>query len=118
MSEENSQTSPPPFDQSAHRQQEAQETLLNEFHLLIQDTERLLQETQGTTSAQTNELRQRLNSHLERTKGLLEPQRQRLQTQCQLLIQDTEQHIRKRPWQALGAAAGLGFLVGLLSRRR
>ena len=94
-------TSAPLFDKSAHRRniQAAQNALIEEFHTLIGDTERLLKHTQDTAGTQTEELRGKINANLNRA------------------IQCTEEYVHTHPWQSIGIAAGVGFLFGLITRR-
>ena len=66
-------TSAPLFDKSAHRRnlQAAQNALIEEFHTLIGDTERLLKHTQDTAGTQTEELRGKINANLSRARQMV-----------------------------------------------
>lgn len=112
-------TSAPLFDKSAHRRnlQAAQAALIEEFHTLIGDTERLLKHTQDTAGAQTEELRGKINANLTRARLMLKEQEGSLREQGQAAIQCTEEYVHTHPWQSLGIAAGVGFLFGLITRR-
>lgn len=109
----------PLFDKAAHRRnlQAAQNALIEEFHTLIGDTERLLKHTQDTAGGQTAELRSKLNANIERARSLLKEQEGSLREQGQAAIQCTEQYVHTHPWQSIGIAAGVGFLLGLVTRR-
>lgn len=110
----------PLFDKSAHRRnlQNAQNALIDEFHTLIGDTERLLKHTQETAGAQSEELRGKINENLARAKVLLKEREASMREQSQVAIQCTEDYVQSHPWQSVGIAAGVGFLLGLLSSRR
>jgi len=41
-----------------------------------------------------------------------------MREQSQAAIQCTEDYVQSHPWQSVGIAAGVGFLLGLLSSRR
>ena len=107
------------IDKSAHRRnlQAAQNALLEAFHTLIGDTERLLKHTQDTAGTQTEELRGKINANLSRARQMLKDQEGTLKEQGQAAIQCTEEYVHTHPWQSIGIAAGVGFLFGLITRR-
>ncbi len=107
------------IDKSAHRRnlQAAQNALIEEYHTLIGDTERLLKHTQDTAGTQTEELRGKINANLSRARQMLKEQEGTLREQGQAAIQCTEEYVHTHPWQSIGIAAGVGFLLGLITRR-
>lgn len=107
------------IDKAAHRRnlQAAQSALVEEFHTLIADTERLLKFTQGSADSQAQELRSKVNANLERARGMLKEREGNVRSQCESAIQCTEEYVHSRPWQSIGIAAGVGFLLGLITRR-
>ncbi|MHB0852914.1 ElaB/YgaM/YqjD family protein [Stutzerimonas nitrititolerans] len=115
----NTGNSTPLIDKSAHRRnlQAAQNALIEEFRTLIADTERLLKHTQETAGSQTEELRGKINENLARAKEALMTQEGSLRDQGQAAIQCTEEYVHTHPWQSIGIAAGVGFLLGLITRR-
>ncbi|MFC3607072.1 DUF883 family protein [Stutzerimonas tarimensis] len=109
----------PLVNKEAHRKnlQAAQNALVDEFHTLIADAERLLKFTQGSTDSQASELREKVNENISRAKSMLHEREEDVRGQCQVYMQSTEEYVHSRPWQALGIAAGVGFLLGLVTRR-
>ncbi|CDZ93394.1 DUF883 family protein [Pseudomonas saudiphocaensis] len=107
------------FDKSAHRRnlQAAQNALVEEFHTLIADTERLLKHTQETAGTQTEELRAKITANMTRAREMLKDQEGTLRNQSEAAIQCTEEYVQTHPWQSIGIAAGAGFLLGLIMRR-
>src|SRR5690606_8802346 len=107
------------FDKSAHRRnlQAAQNALVEEFHTLIADTERLLKHTQETAGTQTEELREKITANMNRAREMLKDQEGTLRNQSEAAIQCTEEYVQTHPWQSIGIAAGAGFLLGLIMRR-
>jgi ElaB/YqjD/DUF883 family membrane-anchored ribosome-binding protein len=107
------------IDKSAHRRnlQAAQNALIEEFHTLIGDTERLLKFTQDSAGTQTEELRGTISANLSRARKLLSEQEGSLREHGQAAIQSTEEYVQTNPWQSIGIAAGVGFLLGLVTRR-
>lgn len=111
---------PPLIDKTAHRRnlQAAQHALIEEFHTLIGDTERLLKHTQETAGGQTEELRSKINANIAKAREMLQERESSMRDQSQAAIQCTEEYVHTHPWQSIGIAAGVGFLLGLLSSRR
>ncbi len=107
------------FDKNAHRRnlQAAQGALLQEFQTLIGDTERLLKYTQDAAGTQAQELRSRLSANISRAQSMLKERQGTLNSQGQAAIQCTEEYVHTHPWQSIGIAAGVGFLLGLIARR-
>mgnify|MGYP003576775846 CR=1 FL=1 len=115
----NTGSTTPLTDKSAHRRnlQAAQNALIEEFRTLIADTERLLKHTQETAGSQTEELRGKINENLARAKEALMTQEGSLRDQGQAAIQCTEEYGPAHPGQPIGTTAGVGFLLGLITRR-
>ncbi|WP_312358964.1 DUF883 family protein [Stutzerimonas balearica] len=109
----------PVIDKEAHRRnlQTAQNALIEEFHTLIADTERLLKHTQESAGGQTEELRSKINANLARARQALKEREGDLREQGQAAMQCTEEYVQTHPWQSIGIAAGVGFLLGLVTRR-
>lgn len=109
-----------PFDKDVHRRNlhDVQRAISREFQALISDAESLLKQTTGSASGQTEELRNRINANIERAKDLLKDSENSLRDQGQAARQATEDYLHEHPWQSLGIAAGVGFLLGLLSAPR
>lgn len=107
------------IDKSAHRRnlRAAQNALIEEFHTLISDTERLLKHTQETAGTHTEELREKITSNLGRAREMLKEQENTLRDQGRAAVQCTEEYVQTHPWQSIGIAAGAGLLLGLLTRR-
>ena len=109
----------PLIDTSAPRRnlQAAQNALIEEFHTLIGDTERLLKHTQETAGGQTEELRSKINANIAKAREMLKEREGSMRDQGQAAIQCTEEYVHTHPWQSIGIAAGVGFLLGLITRR-
>ena len=106
-------------DKDAQRSQlrDAQNALAAEFQSLIGDTENLLKQTSEVAGIQVQELRERISDNLDRAKGVLKDTEQNLEAQGRIAVEKTEEYVQQHPWQTIGIAAGVGFLLGLLARR-
>ena len=110
----------PKIDKQAHRRNlhDAQNALSAEFQTLISDTENLLRQTSDVAGQQVQELRKKINSNLGRARELLKDSEFDLEQQGRVAVEKTEEYVQQHPWQTLGIAAGVGFLLGLLAGRR
>lgn len=110
----------PLIDKQAHRRNisDAQDALAREFRTLLSDTEKLLKHTADSAEEQTQALRDKLRYNLERGKVLLQERRSALEEQGSAAAKATEDYVVDHPWQSVGIATGIGFVLGLLARRR
>ncbi|TWI55715.1 ElaB/YqjD/DUF883 family membrane-anchored ribosome-binding protein [Pseudomonas duriflava] len=107
-------------DKQTHREHlhEAQDALSAEFATLIADAEKLLKHTASSASSQVEELRSRLNETLGRTKEAMMSRQSSVSDQSRAALEATEDYVIEHPLKAVGIAAGIGFVVGLLFSRR
>lgn len=96
----------------------AQETLMADFQALVSDTERLLEHTATLAGDQADELRARIHESLLRARSTLELTEESLRERGKAAVTTTEEYVQSNPWQSVGIAAGVGFLIGLLATRR
>jgi ElaB/YqjD/DUF883 family membrane-anchored ribosome-binding protein len=109
----------PMIDTSAHKRnvQDAQAALAREFQTLVQDAERLLKCTQDAAGAHTEEIRTRISDNIARAKAMFDDKQGTFCEQGRANLETAEAYVQTNPWQAVGIAAGIGFLAGLLFRR-
>lgn len=96
----------------------AQEILMADFQALVSDTERLLEHTASLAGDQAEELRAQIKDSLLKARATLEETKESLQERGQAAVVATEDYVQANPWQSVGIAAGVGFLIGLLATRR
>jgi len=96
----------------------AQEVLMNDFQTLVSDTERLLEHTATLAGDQADELRSQIHDSLLRARETLKLTEAPLSGRAQAAVTATEDYVQANPWQSVGIAAGVGFLIGLLATRR
>ena len=96
----------------------AQEILMADFQALVSDTERLLEHTASLAGDQAEELRAQIQERLLKARATLEDTKESLQERGQAAVDATEDYVQANPWQSVGIAAGVGFLIGLLATRR
>ena len=93
------------------------EKLMADLKMVIADAEELLRLTAGQAGDKAAELRIRMQARMEQAKADLA----RLQNVAMDGAKDASRaadvYVHENPWQAVGIAAGLGFLLGLLVSR-
>jgi ElaB/YqjD/DUF883 family membrane-anchored ribosome-binding protein len=98
--------------------QNAQEILMADFQVLVADTEKLLEHTASLAGEQADELRSQINESLLRARATLKLTEESLRERGKAAVVATEDYVQTNPWQSVGIAAGVGFLIGLLATRR
>ena len=96
----------------------AQEILMADFQTLVTDTERLLYDTKVLAGDQADELRAKIHDTLLQARETLKQTEDSLRERGQAAVTATEDYVQANPWQSVGIAAGVGFLIGLLATRR
>jgi len=61
---------------------------------------------------------QRVGETLDQGRAALEDMQTALVERTRECVETTDAYVRDNPWQAIGIAAGLGVVLGLLMRRR
>lgn len=96
----------------------AQEILMEDFQTLVSDTERLLDHTATLAGDQADEVRNQIHETLLRARETLKLTEDSVRERGQAAVIATEEYVQANPWQSVGIAAGVGFLIGLLATRR
>ncbi|MFF7710182.1 DUF883 family protein [Pseudomonas sp. NPDC007930] len=96
----------------------AQEVLAADFQTLVRDAEKLLEHSATLAGDQADILRAQIKASLANARASLKESEQALLDQGKLAVGATEDFIQAKPLQAIGIAAGVGFLIGLLATRR
>ena len=94
------------------------EKLMNDLKVVIADAEELLKMTASEVGEKAAQLRTRMQARLEQTKADLARLQELTVVKAKEVGQATDTYVRENPWQAVGLAAGAGFLIGLLISRR
>ena len=96
----------------------AQEILMADFQTLVYDAEKLLEHTASLAGDQAEELRTQIKDSLFKARETLEETKESLKDRSQAAVVATEDYVQANPWQSVGIAAGVGFVLGLLATRR
>jgi ElaB/YqjD/DUF883 family membrane-anchored ribosome-binding protein len=89
--------------------------LRKDLYAVARDAEALLKATAEVTNDRVQEVRARTEKTVRLALDHLYDER--LRGQVRKAVRTTDQYVRESPWTVVGAAAGVGLLIGLLLRR-
>ena len=94
---------------------ESMTNLRKDFGAVARDAEALLKATSDIGSEQVQQLRTKAASSLRQARESLNGER--ISERFRLATQNTDEFVKDHRWSMIGAAAGTGLLIGLLTRR-
>ena len=94
------------------------EKLGADFKVVLADVEALLKQAASTTGQQAVEFREKAAEHLHRASLRLSEARVAAAEKSRAAARRADDWVHANPWAAVGAAAGVGFLLGMLVSRR
>ncbi|HEY7758545.1 MAG TPA: DUF883 family protein [Burkholderiales bacterium] len=94
------------------------EKLLDDLRAVASDVEELLRATANQTGDRINEARARTEESLRAARARLEETSEEVAARTREAAREAERYVQDNPWQSVGVAAGVGFLLGYLIGRR
>lgn len=104
----------PTLQSSAQNQQKT----VNDIKAVIADAEEMLSATADQAGDKVANLRARIQSRLHDAKVRLVDAEAVLVAKTKAAARATDSYVHESPWVAVGVAAGIGFLVGVVLGRR
>jgi len=92
--------------------------LMDDFKALITDAEALIQATASHDDGVMSSIRSKALETLTSAKESFDQAQGTFTDKAKVLAGDADDFVHRNPWEAVGVAAGLGLLLGLLMRRR
>ena|SRR6185295_12642636 len=92
--------------------------LMDDLQTVIGDAESLLRETAQQGGEKIREVRMRAEESVRAAKERLAGIEQDAVQRAQAIAGDTNDFVRNNPWQAVGIAAGVGLVLGILLMSR
>lgn len=92
--------------------------LVADVKLVLADAEELLHLAAGDTTGKLADVRGRLGEKLAIARARVQEAEEAVVARTREAAKATDTYVRENPWQSVGVAAGVGFLVGLLIGRR
>ncbi|MDI3490821.1 MAG: hypothetical protein PWP11_2098 [Thauera sp.] len=92
--------------------------LVGDLKAIIADAEELLKLTAGQTGDKLVDVRGRMGERLAVAKERISEAEAAIIDSGKKAARATDDYVHEHPWQSLGVAAGVAFLLGLLAGRR
>lgn len=97
---------------------ESQEQLVSDIKSVISEAEEMLGATADQTGEKIGQIRARIQARLHDAKVRLAEAEDVLVEKTRAAARATDEYVHESPWTAVGIAAGVGLLVGLILGRR
>ena len=94
------------------------EKLMADLKVVIADAEELLKMTAGQVGDKAGELRQRMQVRMDQAKADLARMQEMALVRAKDAGKAADDYVHENPWTAMGMAAGVGLLLGMLISRR
>jgi ElaB/YqjD/DUF883 family membrane-anchored ribosome-binding protein len=98
--------------------QASAEQLMDDLQTVLEDAEALLSATAGQAGERVQQVRARAEETVRAVRDRLAAAQDEVTRRAREALDDADEYVRENPWQALGVAAGVAFLIGLLAGRR
>jgi ElaB/YqjD/DUF883 family membrane-anchored ribosome-binding protein len=85
---------------------------------ILSDVDDYLRATASQTGEKIGAIRERLQDHMQRAKVRLADTREVVVDKTKEAAKATDEYVHDNPWRAVGIAAGVGLIVGMLIGRR
>ena len=92
--------------------------LVAEFKTVIADAEALIKATANQGVERIDQLRSQAEASLASAKDKIEDLHEDLVEKGREAVKATDDYVQENPWKAVGIAAGIGLVIGLLVSRR
>ncbi|MBC7984904.1 MAG: DUF883 family protein [Candidatus Obscuribacterales bacterium] len=94
------------------------EKLFADLQAVVRDAEALLKATSGQAGEKFQGIRAKAEDSVRQARQKLASLEEGAVLDAKEMVESAESFVREKPWQAVGIAAGVGLLVGLLMSRR
>ena len=106
------------INMTAARFERSRDALVKDFSDVLAEAETLLKQASKESGEKASDLRSQVEAKLRAAKlRLMDLQDDAIDT-AKAAARYTDDYVRDNPWQAIGVAAAIGFLVGLVVSRR
>ncbi len=92
--------------------------LFQDLQAVVHDAEALLKATAGLAGEKVQEVRARAEETIKQARANIDSVENQALQRAKELASQAENYVRENPWQAVGMAAGIGLLLGLVLSRR
>lgn len=96
----------------------SKQKIVADMKTVVSDAEEILRETASLTGEKMVDLRERIGERLRDAKLRIADAEAALVDKTKAAARATDDYVNENPWQAVGIAAGIGLLVGIIIGRR
>jgi ElaB/YqjD/DUF883 family membrane-anchored ribosome-binding protein len=96
----------------------SRETLASDLRVVIADAEELLRATAGQMGEKAVIARERIQESLRAAKDKLSRAQEAVVDKTKAAARATDDYVHEHPWGAVGIAAAVGLVIGMLISRR
>ena len=94
------------------------EKLMKDLHVVVGDAEELLKATAGHTGERVQQVRTKAEESLRGVRTRLQEAGEDVSARAKDAAHEATDQIREHPWTAVGVAAGIGLIAGILLLRK
>ena len=91
---------------------------VSDMKVVVSDAEEMLRATAGVAGEKMTDLRERIGARLRDAKLRIADAEAALVDKTKAAARATDDYVNDNPWQAVGIAAGVGLLLGIIIGRR
>ena len=91
---------------------------VSDMKVVVSDAEEILRATAGVAGEKMTDLRERIGVRLRDAKLRIADAEAALVDKTKAAARATDDYVNDNPWQAVGIAAGVGLLLGIIIGRR
>ena len=96
----------------------SKQKLVSDMKVVVSDAEEILRATAGVAGERMVDLRERIGERLRDAKLRIADAEAALVDRTKAVAHATDDFVNDNPWQAVGIAAGIGLLLGIIIGRR
>ena len=95
----------------------SKEKLMQDLRVVVADAEDLLRATAGQAGEKVSAARERIQENLAAAKQRLAVAQDAVAARTKEAAKVTDEYVHENPWKAVGIAAGVGLVIGMLISR-
>ena len=95
----------------------SKEKLMQDLQIVVSDAEELLKATASQAGEKVSAARERIQDSLNAAKARLAEAEEAMLEKTRQAARATDEYVHDNPWRAVGIAAGVGLVVGMLISR-
>ena len=95
----------------------SKEKLMQDLRVVVADAEELLRATAGQAGEKMSAARERIQENLAAAKQRLAAAQDAVVARTKEAAKVTDEYVHENPWKAVGIAAGVGLVIGMLISR-